>query len=269
MTFKIGQDRTQQLYSIVGRPGTRHDKQCFSEIINDGYKLVKYISKFAFKERCPVTIIDAGAYRGYFAAWALCALRNSDNIDESRSKIISIEANEVNFKLLEAAFRKIDIVETRYGFCCGKSTEMPTVYMTNNAGGGGTIYPASKIHMEQMQLKARRKGRCILEVPSQLKKVVISDVVREVGHIDFMKVDIEGGEFEVVKCLFESGQIKHIDNLAMEIHGLGVKSKDDIKLFVQELKQEFGVMTPLTPAIKYGICLFSRPNCPRSRIVST
>lgn len=52
----------------------------------------------------------------------------------------------------------------------------------------------------------------------QLKDIVTFIKENEISHIDLMKINIEGGEFQVVPALIESGLINNISNLQIQFH---------------------------------------------------
>jgi len=45
-----------------------------------------------------------------------------------------------------------------------------------------------------------------------------SDVVSRLGHVDVMKLNIEGSEYEVLEWLFDTALLKRIDNIQVQFH---------------------------------------------------
>jgi FkbM family methyltransferase len=136
----------------------------------------------------PLKIIDAGAYVGYSAAYFSAQLPNA--------KILAIEPDEENFNfLLKNAYC------SRHIFPCW-----------------GAVWSKSRVlsvHKDQLDKKEWSyyckedgvgiAGKTILEHMKSLQW----------EHLDILKMDIEGGEFEVFK---DSSWLERVDIVAMEIH---------------------------------------------------
>lgn len=61
--------------------------------------------------------------------------------------------------------------------------------------------------------------------------------VCNITHCDLMKVNIEGGEYEVLHRLIETGLVRKIDNLQIQFHNLGPDSAAQTKYIRAELSK--------------------------------
>lgn len=67
-----------------------------------------------------------------------------------------------------------------------------------------------------------------------IKLKSINDFISEnkVQHVDLMKINIEGGEFQVLPALINSNFVKNIDNLQIQFHNFisnAIQMRDDIR----------------------------------------
>lgn len=77
--------------------------------------------------------------------------------------------------------------------------------------------------------------------PVQVRSVV--ECIRElkINKIDLMKINIEGGEFEVIPAMIESGSIKMVSNLQIQFHNFvdqATLRRDDIRKKLAETHTE-------------------------------
>ncbi len=82
---------------------------------------------------------------------------------------------------------------------------------------------------------------------SEKKQVIklrnTSEVLKELNitKIDFMKINIEGGEFQLLNCLLESGDIHKVHELHIQFHSFVEGAKEKRKKIIDELKKSFKV----------------------------
>jgi FkbM family methyltransferase len=53
----------------------------------------------------------------------------------------------------------------------------------------------------------------------------ISEFIKSIGHVDVLKIDIEGAEYEVLHSLLESGAYRNIKSIYIEDHERKMPSK--------------------------------------------
>ena len=59
----------------------------------------------------------------------------------------------------------------------------------------------------------------------------------EIKYVDFIYMNIEGGEFAVLNEIIKNGLIKNINHLQIQFHNISKKSKDERKRIRKELKK--------------------------------
>lgn len=53
----------------------------------------------------------------------------------------------------------------------------------------------------------------------QVDTVSLSSITQELGHVDLMKIDYEGAEYDILSSAYSERALNHIDKLLVEIHG--------------------------------------------------
>jgi FkbM family methyltransferase len=145
-------------------------------------------------------IVDAGANVGVFTEYLIQ--------NELSEKIIAIECDSKALKDLKNNFKReyrVEIIPKALN-----STNDPiTFYQSEeNPVISSTIHPDKlKNHM------AGVKGNDEVIVDT----VTIKDLVDKLGYIDLLKIDIEGGEYEIIKNI-DPSLFKNINNLLIECH---------------------------------------------------
>lgn len=73
----------------------------------------------------------------------------------------------------------------------------------------------------------------------QIKIIDVKDWIIEQGvaNIDLIKINIEGGEYEVLDRLIETGLIEKIDNIQVQFHNISNESKSDMKRIQRRLEE--------------------------------
>lgn len=172
--------------NLIGRCPPSSDMQNWYEI----FELKEYepVIKLIKDKQAPLKIIDAGAYVGYASAYF------SENLPNA--SILSIEPDMENFNFLIKNSREFRHVFPRWGAVWSN----PRVL---------------SVHKDQLDKKEWSyyckpdgfgiAGKTVLEHMKSLQW----------DHLDILKMDIEGGEFEVFK---DSSWLDRVDIVAMEIH---------------------------------------------------
>ena len=59
---------------------------------------------------------------------------------------------------------------------------------------------------------------------------------KKIAHIDLMKINIEGGEYDLLEHLIETGQIKKIKNIQVQFHSFVPNAKDKVQSLRKKLE---------------------------------
>jgi FkbM family methyltransferase len=168
-------------------------------VFNDIYRGGEYGWNFPAPPR---TIVDAGAYTGLSTAFF--ASRYPE------AKIIAIEPSEQNFQLLErntAAAKNVSRVRAALWSDAG------TLSLTDPGDGEWGFRLAAQDEAAD-HFDASRSG----DNRAAVATVTVRDVIQEfdLGVIDFLKLDIEGGEKEVFSNADD--WIGQVDAICLELH---------------------------------------------------
>lgn len=138
----------------------------------------------------PVTsssvVIDAGGYRGTWTDEMLCLYS---------PKVVVVEAHPGFSGSLEERYRNNDRVRVIHGALGGREGEID---IFDSADGTSAV---------------RKSGE-----PIRVRKVSIGSVMEDLDAVACMKINIEGGEYEVLDELIESGAIGKLGSLVVQFH---------------------------------------------------
>lgn len=56
-------------------------------------------------------------------------------------------------------------------------------------------------------------------VKFQVNTVPLSSITQELGHVDLLKIDCEGAEYEILPAAYAEGALRNVDKIVMEVHG--------------------------------------------------
>jgi FkbM family methyltransferase len=142
--------------------------------------------------------VDIGSNIGAFARIAL---------DDGAKQVITFECDSRNFALLEENTKNFENVSNYHCAITAKKDETIQIYKSS----------AKSNHASTSTIKRTRTFK-EYEVVSNL---CFSDVLDTVGHIDVLKIDIEGGEYD----LFLDDRIWDINEIFIEFH-INNKTRD-------------------------------------------
>jgi len=104
---------------------------------------------------------------------------------------------------------------------------------------------SSKIHFYKIGLSARDETKD----SRGWKTLSLGSIRQLLGHqnrvIDYLKMDIEFGEWDVLPELMNSGEFDQVRQLGVEIHlptGGGLKKYQELARILQSLEQEYGMI---------------------------
>jgi len=179
--------------------------------INDEIFYGKYYERYRAVLKNDV-VVDVGAHVGVFSIKsATVAL-----------KVIAIEPSPCNFKLLKFNtesnhFKNIALVNSAAADYDGDAK----LYLPNNSGMNSILSELASASVETVNVKVKK-------LDSLLKEL-------NIGKIDFLKIDVEGAEYYVLKGAFNTLK-KYKPYIAMEYHAfLSGQAKNKIRSFLEKL----------------------------------
>jgi FkbM family methyltransferase len=111
------------------------------------------------------------------------------------------------------------------------------------------IYPfglASKKGMFPISVSANGSSISLIKKDGPVIDVFVESIVdfinsENIDRIDLFKINIEGGEYDVLPALISSGLIKRVDNLQIQFHDFipnAERMRDDIRMLLLETHNE-------------------------------
>lgn len=133
-----------------------------------------------------------------------------------KCKVYAFEPVVEFFKLLEKKFQNLD-----------------NVILINKGLSDKTEKVSFSIDNESSSVFTDTEKSALVEMIS------INDFFETHGikHIDFIYMNIEGGEFAVLNELIKNGRIKNINHLQIQFHNITKNSKDERKKIRKELEK--------------------------------
>jgi len=158
-------------------------------------------------------VIDVGANIGAFAVKAALEVAPDGHV-------FAIEPSMSNFRLLEKNIRENSLEE-----CC---TAIPCAFGNSTSTGMLEIYTRG----ESNSLVSRPHSDGIKSIGSENVRIDTLDnaLLQQLDHLDFLKVDVEGFELEVLKGAERTLERFH-PKIALEWHSFG-PSMQELDLFL-------------------------------------
>lgn len=152
-------------------------------------------------------VLDVGGYQGQWA---------SDLFSRYRCRIYVFEPVSMFAEQIQKRFKKNDQIEV-FPFGLGGFSRSELIHIS---ASGSSIFGTSA-HCEQIKI------------------VDIKDWINEksIDKIALIKINIEGGEYELLDRLIETGLIKIIDNLQVQFHNISRDSREQMKRIQKELQK--------------------------------
>ena len=135
-------------------------------------------------------IFDLGGYEGQWA---------SDIFSRYRSNLFVFEPYTVYAQLISDRFSKNDKIQV-FAFGLGKKDSIESLYISENS---------SSVFTKSNHLK---------KVDIQIFKAADFFYNHKIDFIDLMKVNIEGGEYDLLEGLIENGLTARIRNIQVQFH---------------------------------------------------
>lgn len=178
-----------------------------AEILKEIYIDKVYDSHLKGKK--DLVIFDLGANIGLFTLYALPFAK----------KIVSVEPSSKNFKYLEENTKEYDNV-TRLKVAVGAKNGSLELFECKDNDTAFSIYKTPS-HTDKKELVKEMNMSTIMDLT-------------EVKHIDFMKVDIEGSEFEFFSSDDFLKASENIDVIMGEIHSWTGRNPNQVLVSLEE-----------------------------------
>jgi len=182
---------------------TEHDKEVRRWWSDGGDEMFRY----DYELNNDSFVMDLGGYKGQWA---------SDIYARYNCRVLVFEPVKLFAEKIEERFKKNPRVQV---FCLalGKNRGQEVIALSGN---GSSVY---------------RNGQVI-------ETIEIEDVVEffdkhNIKSVDLMKVNIEGGEYELLPRLLESGLVKRIKHIQIQFHDVGPDSEMCMGKICRELEK--------------------------------
>jgi FkbM family methyltransferase len=165
-----------------------------------------YQLRFAYNLSASSFVVDLGGYQGQWA---------SDLFGRYKCRIAIFEPVEAFAKNIKERFKHNSSMEV-FAFGLGSSTRLESIGVSAD-------------------------GSSVFKNAAQREKIRIVDVIewlraRPESVIDLLKINIEGGEYELLERLIETGLINTISNIQVQFHDVALNSADRMKNIQERLK---------------------------------
>jgi FkbM family methyltransferase len=183
-------------------------------VTQDCYKL----KKFNLKADC--NIIDVGANIGMFSEYALQLY--------PQCNIFAFELVKDNYLAARARLSPFNNVNIFNKAVVGDSTPAGMFLHKSNRGGHKVIFEDSKDYCNKESFNQPFEKR-------EINYIRFNEVLKQVnGQVDLLKLDCEGGEYDILLQCSKLGLFKRIDTIVMEIHGRHSKEYPIIKKILSD-----------------------------------
>lgn len=122
------------------------------------------------------TVVDLGAHKGIYSTRVLHLAPDA--------RVFSYEPDPDNFACL---LTNVGDRATVHNVAVGSDDGMATMYRVPGQGGLQTIVAE----------RARARGH-YTDTPLDVKKISLERAITEAGHVDLLKIDVEGAEYDLV-----------------------------------------------------------------------
>jgi FkbM family methyltransferase len=174
----------------------------------------------------PKIIVDVGCQIGCFSVMACNRFQNCS--------VLSFEMIKENFDLAKFNLSAYKNSQCFNSAVCGENKilgsrcPVPLAGRRPNTGGYKAVFEGSDSYLSKERNLSKISSEAELgDVTSSINFEQIFEQ-HEISEIDFLKLDCEGSEHEIIPHLIKSGLIKKIRNISLEMHGRDQKEFDDI-----------------------------------------
>ena len=184
------------------------DKEIIGEVILNNTYQVGLMLQMAGIDK-PKAIVDLGAHIGSFT--------KSTALYFPETSIFSYEATEENFKLLEMNTENLSNVKIQNSIVCG-SRKPAKIWWDQREKQGGMNTGGTRILYEGDEYNNDLEDTILLD--DKVSSTSLEEIIENnnLDQIDYLKMDIEGSEYDVIKAARKSGVLKKVKCLVCELH---------------------------------------------------
>tara|TARA_R110001592_G_scaffold196839_1_gene444685 strand:+ start:323 stop:1087 length:765 start_codon:yes stop_codon:yes gene_type:complete len=167
--------------------------------------------------RPPKHIIDVGANVGWFSKLA--------SETKPDSKIFAYELVKENYLIAVENLKDCKNVDLFNSVVVGDNSATSYLHAGENIGGHKALYEGNDSYISEKRFSEENLSKNIAEgdtletdLPDQIS---FKDIINQnnIDYIDFLKIDCEGCEHEILKHIFKHDLDRKILNMSLEIHG--------------------------------------------------
>ena len=197
------------------------------------------------------TVLDVGANIGYYV------LLEREIVGE-HGKIVALEPSPSNFSLLKKniELNQYSNIELRQQ-AVSDHDETREFFIAEESN-------LNSFHLEHLIQSATHKESILVDVKS------IRSIADEIGQIDYMRMDIEGHELEVLQDVIELGKAgKHLPNIIFEVHNRTYSKDRDIVAVLEQLMNRGYTIPYVSSSTKRGTQKLERLGLPSIATIQT
>lgn len=191
----IGKVWLQRFYDILHRISLRGMNYGMAAYVESSGELfvIKNLRKILNKKNQELRVFDVGANDGYYLN---CFLKEHKELID----IHAFEPSKFSFSLLNEKFKsRKSVTIQNFGF--GSKSEIKTLFFDQEGSGWSSVHPIKHDHLSVS-----------LDCQEKITLKTIDEYCSEhsIAEIDFLKMDVEGHELEILKGakkMIESGKI--------------------------------------------------------------
>lgn len=184
------------------RKGTKDEQIAYEVLSQDCYNFLSWKPR-----RYPKFIVDIGAQIGCFSCLA------SQTYGEAQT--LSFEMLKDNYKIAKKNLSQYENNKCFHGAVMGKNKPIGFFENKENSGGHKVVYKGKDSYLGENRINLNYK------LKSDFNSFNFTEIFSDnnIDKIDFLKMDCEGSEYEIIPHLIETDLIKKIDNISIELHG--------------------------------------------------
>lgn len=166
-----------------------------------------YELRFNYSLNDESVVLDLGGYRGQWA---------SDLFSRYRSNIFVFEPVGTFAEQIRTRFCNNDQIRV-FAFGLGGSSRTEAIHISAD---GSSVFGTS-VNTEQIE---------IIDAKEWIRE-------HRIARIDLIKINIEGGEYELLDRLIETDLIKQIENIQVQFHDFSETSSSEMERIQRELRK--------------------------------
>ncbi len=199
---------------------------------NSGERWVLKYAKRRYKSQNPFVLLDVGANQGGYALAANAILKNC--------AIYCFEPAPKTFVKLQAAAASFSNIQI-FNFGLSAQKAQSSLFFSESVSGLASLYDRPVF---------REKGMNAASVSISLDTVDSFCEKRGITEIDFLKLDVEGHELEVLKGAGEMIKNRRIDYIQFEFGGTDIDARVFLKDFFEFLGSNYQIFRILKDGLQ-------------------